>query len=217
MLSLNLSSTDPTGLKLLCLGAHCDDIEIGCGGTLLALQDKYDIAEIRWEVFASNPIRKQEAENAARSFIGNRAEAEINIHDYQDAFLQASWAQIKGDFESIKLSFEPDLIITHYGSDKHQDHRMISELTWNTFRNHLILEYEIPKFDGDLGQPNLFMPVTDRQARRKVDILLESYVSQANKHWFEADTFFSLMRLRGLECGGAQKYAEAFYVRKALI
>ena len=217
MIPFQFHASGENGLRLLCLGAHCDDIEIGCGGALLALQEKYEISEIRWEVFASTPERKSEAENAARAFIGNRVRAEIHVHDYRDAYLQESWAEIKDDFETIKQAYQPDLILTHYGRDKHQDHRLVSELTWNTFRNHLILEYEIPKYDGDLGRPNLFIPVTDIQAQRKVDILLNAYQSQADRHWFEADTFLSLMRLRGLECGGAQKYAEGFYARKAII
>ena len=217
MLGLSLGPGKEDGLNLLCLGAHCDDIEIGCGGALLALQDKYSINTIRWEVFASTPARKKEAEAAAHSFVDSKSSLQLSIHSYRDAFLQESWSDIKEDFEGIKQSFQPDLILTHFGQDKHQDHRLISELTWNTFRNHLILEYEIPKYDGDLGQPQIFIPVTDGQAQKKVDILMDAYLSQAGKHWFEADTFLSLMRLRGLECGGEQKYAEGFYLRKGMI
>lgn len=214
MLGLSAISDRDAPLKLLCLGAHCDDIEIGCGGTLLSLQDRFAISHIRAEVFASTPLRQRETEKAMADLMTNSDLLDLNIHTFKDAFLRESWAEIKERFETIKAEFQPDIIFTHYRGDLHQDHSLISNLTWNTFRNHLILEYEIPKFDGDLGRPNLFVPLTDQQAERKVNTILTAYESQSGKHWFEAETFTALMRLRGLECGGDQRYAEAFYMRK---
>lgn len=202
------------GLKLLCLGAHCDDIEIGCGGTILRLQEEYRIDRLQWVVFTSNELRRAEALHSAQQFVDGLGDAHIEILNYRDAFLSFSALEVKEYFESLKKVMDPDVVFTHYRDDRHQDHRLISDLTWNTFRNHLILEYEIPKYDGDLGQPNAFMPLSEAQAAKKVDILLDSFASQRSKHWFDRETFLSLMRIRGLECAHDQRYAEAFYVRK---
>lgn len=202
------------GLRILCLGAHCDDIEIGCGGTLLKLIDQYPIQQIRWVVFASNPVRKKEAVASAEQYLADVDHKTINVLDYRDAFLAFSAMEIKEYFESIKRDFDPHIVFTHYREDRHQDHRLISDLSWNTFRSHLIAEYEIPKYDGDLGVPNAFCTLSQEQAERKVHILLECFESQKNKHWFDRETFFSLMRIRGMECAHAGKFAEAFHVRK---
>ena len=202
------------GLNLLCLGAHCDDIEIGCGGAILKLIENYPIQKLIWVVFASNEIRRQEATASANAFLEKINHKEIEILHYRDAFLQDSFTQIKEYFESIKKATHPDLIFTHFRDDLHQDHRLISNLTWNTFRNHMILEYEIPKYDGDLGKPNCFFQLTEEQALQKVDTLLQHYISQKEKHWFDAETFLSLMRIRGLESACDSRYAEAFHVRK---
>jgi len=204
------------GLSILAVGAHCDDIEIGCGGTLLKLFDQYPIRHIKWIVFASTPQRKVEAMTSAKAFLKDVPSADIRVLDYRDAFLEQSKFEIKEIFESVKKDFDPDLVFTHYRADRHQDHRLLSDLAWNTFRSHLILEYEIPKYDGDLGIPNCFFHINPTHANKKVDILLESFVSQQAKHWFDKETFLSLMRIRGMEAAAKERYAEAFHVRKLI-
>jgi LmbE family N-acetylglucosaminyl deacetylase len=206
-----------TGYKILCLGAHCDDIEIGCGGTLIKLMENFPIDFVQWVVFASNEVRKQEAIRSANVFLENAKEKEIVVLDYRDAFLSYSGIEIKEKFEVIKKGINPDLIFTHYRDDRHQDHRLLSDFTWNTFRQHLILEYEIPKFDGDLGIPNFFIQLNQEQVNRKIQIILDSFNSQAEKHWFDKETFQALMRIRGLESACLNKYAEAFYARKVIL
>jgi LmbE family N-acetylglucosaminyl deacetylase len=206
-----------SGYKILCLGAHCDDIEIGCGGTLIKLMENYPIDFVKWVVFASTEVRKQEAITSANAFLENAKEKEIVVLDYRDAFLGYSGIEIKEKFEVIKKDINPDLILTHYRDDRHQDHRLLSDFTWNTFRQHLILEYEIPKFDGDLGIPNFFIQLNEVQVNRKIQIILDSFKSQAEKHWFDKETFQALMRIRGLESACLNKYAEAFYARKVIL
>jgi len=217
MLHLNFNKFAKSGFKLLCLGAHCDDIEIGCGGTLLKLIENYNISFVKWVVFASTEERAKEATASAELFLQGVKEKDIVVHRYRDGFLNYSGYEIKDNFEKIKKEFTPDVVFTHYRNDRHQDHRLLSDLAWNTYRDHLILEYEIPKYDGDLGIPNLFVSVDARLAEQKIDILLKSFASQANKHWFDKETFLALMRLRGMECAAETKYAEAFHARKVLI
>ena len=195
MLNLKLSTDKP--LNILCLGAHCDDIEIGAGGTLLKLFDKYPIGSVHWVVFASNEIRKKEATESAEMFLKNIKNKEIIIQSYRDGFLPFLAAEVKDYFETIKKEFQPDLIFTHYRDDRHQDHRLVSDLTWNTWRNHLILEYEIPKYDGDLGIPNVYVTLEEKYLNKKIDILMKAFESQTSKHWFDEDTFKALPRLRG--------------------
>jgi LmbE family N-acetylglucosaminyl deacetylase len=204
-------------LRLLCLGAHCDDIEIGCGGTVLSLVKLRRELEIRWIVFSSDERRKQEARKSAGAFLENYPNHKIDVHGLRDGFLPYLGTEVKERFEQIKADFSPDLIFTHYRDDLHQDHRLMSELTWNTFRNHLILEYEIPKYDGDFGSPNFFVPLDESVCRRKVDTILGAYVSQSDKHWFSRDLFSAILRLRGMEANSSTGYAEAFYCRKAVI
>ncbi|HHH50210.1 MAG TPA: PIG-L family deacetylase [Saprospiraceae bacterium] len=216
MISLQFEQQEGAGLKILCLGAHCDDIEIGCGGTLLKMIEAGKVAQIKWIVFASNEERKKEAIASAEAFLINVSNKEITVLNYRDAFLNFSALAIKEFYELIKKTFDPDLIFTHYRNDRHQDHRLISDLTWNTFRSHLILEYEIPKYDGDLGIPNSFFHLTEAIAKRKVNIMLEKFQSQKNKHWFDQETFLSLMRIRGMEAACLTKYAEAFHMRKVV-
>ena len=215
MLPLQFKSDQ--GLKVLCLGAHCDDIEIGCGGSLLKLFRDYSDCICHWIVFTATTDRAQEARSSADYFLENCSSREVSVLDFPDTLLPQYVQDIKIYFEGIKSEFEPDIIFTHYRDDRHQDHRVISDITWNTFRNHLILEYEIPKYDGDLGQPNFFTHLDGDLAIQKVNGILEYFKSQKNKHWFEADTFLSLMRIRGLECANQEKYAEAFYARKLSI
>jgi len=198
--------------RVLCLGAHSDDIEIGCGGTLLKLlRDRRDL-QVQWVVFSGRGSRAREARASAKAFLAGAEKSNVVVRQFRDSFFPTQLKEIKGYFETIKSSFEPDLVFTHYRDDRHQDHRVVSDLTWNTFRNHVILEYEIPKYDGDLGIPNFFVRLEENDCRKKVDYLCRHFQTQANKHWFAEETFRGLMRLRGMECASA--YAEAFYCRK---
>ncbi len=210
----NMKSLFPkqSNLKVLCLGAHSDDIEIGCGGTLLKMFQELDIAEVFWVVFSSNDIRKVEAENSASAFLQSIPQKTIRVESFRDGFLPYVATEVKESFESIKKEINPDIIFTHYRNDRHQDHRLVSDLTWNTFRNHLILEYEIPKWDGDLGITNSYVEIPEELINLKIKILRESFASQTGKHWFDEETFKAILRLRGME--SACKYAEAFYSRK---
>jgi len=205
-------------LRVLCLGAHSDDIEIGCGGTVLRMAEQFgEQLDVRWVVMSGVGERKSEAENSARRFLANVRHAQCDIHGFRDGFFPQSWGEIKEVFEGLKTGYAPDVVFTHHRDDRHQDHRIVSDLTWNTFRNHLILEFEIPKFDGDLGSPNVFVPLAEETASRKVTHILESFPSQGGKHWFTGDTFQALLRIRGLESGGRERHAEAFYARKLLL
>ena len=202
--------------RILCVGAHSDDIEIGCGGTLLKLARDYPDVDVRWVVFSADGKRSREARDSASMFLKGVARKKVEVKSFTGSFFPFEGAKIKTFFERLK-QFAPDVVFTHYRDDRHQDHRVLSDLAWNTFRNHLVLEYEIPKYDGDLGIPNLFVPIDDELARRKVDSICRVFQTQANRHWFTEDTFLSLMRLRGIECASATKYAEAFYCRKIVL
>jgi LmbE family N-acetylglucosaminyl deacetylase len=199
---------------LLCLGAHCDDLEIGCGGTVLRLVDRPNPPAVTWVVFASDPTREAEALRSAESFLRGVPRTRIIIKKFRDGFLPYEGGLVKEAFEELKGMVTPDLVLTHYREDLHQDHRLISELTWNTFRDHLVLEYEIPKYDGDLGAPNFFVPLDEALVRRKLDTVVTSFASQQGKRWFSEDLFRSLLRIRGMECNAPSRYAEAFYCRK---
>lgn len=205
-----------TVCEVLCLGAHSDDIEIGCGGTLLALAGAVQQVRLHWVVLAGQGPRGQEAERAARLFAGDR-DLTIVLKQYSDGFFPYQGGEVKKFFEELKGQLDPDVIFTHSRNDAHQDHRVVSELTWNTFRNHFILEYEIPKYDGDLGRPNVFVPLGSELYGRKIQYLMEAFPSQQNKQWFREETFLSLMRLRGMECNAPTGYAEAFYSHKILL
>lgn len=217
MIKLNLDASTDGPLKVLCLGAHSDDIEIGCGGTILRLIDQYPKCTFHWVVFSAIGIRKAEAQQAAEWFAGPQRLEQILLKDFRDGFMPFDGSAIKATFEELKKSASPDLILTHQRQDAHQDHRLLSELTWNTFRNHFILEYEIPKYDGDLGQPNVFMPLESEICEKKIRYLMDVFSSQRYKRWFEESTFSSLMRLRGMECNAPSGYAEAYYCRKAVL
>lgn len=211
-------AADKTGvLNILCIGAHCDDIEIGCGGTLLRIFEEYDKVSVKWVIFASNNERKEEAQKSAELFLNDVNNKVIEIHDYNDGFLPSVWSEIKNEFEKIKETFNPDLVFTHYRHDLHQDHSTLNELTWNTFRNHLIFEYEILKYDGDLGNPNLFVPLEKNHLARKKEILFGCFKSQLNKQWFDDTLLTSLPRIRGVECASETIFAEAFYARKLIV
>ena len=202
--------------RILCLGAHCDDIEIGCGGTILRLLEQNPSIEVQWVVFSSNPVRSREFFDSARCFLGAQYEQRSRAYDFQDGYFPVAWKEIKDRFEQLKTEMAPDVIFTHFRGDLHQDHRIISELTWNTFRNHLVLEYEIPKFDGDLGSPNFFAQLSEETCRQKIRQVLDNYPSQRGKNWFTEDTFQAVLRLRGMEANSPSKFAEGFYVRKLL-
>ena len=203
-------------LQVLCLGAHCDDIEIGCGATLLRLANERPIS-VNWIVLCSTPHRADEARASAERFLRAARSSKVRIESLRDGYLPAQWATAKDIFETLKRLPRPDLIFTHERDDRHQDHRVVCELTWNTFRDHTILEYEIPKFDGGLGQPNLYVPVRRTVARKKAGHLVASYRSQSRKQWFSEETFLALMRLRGVECNAGHGYAEAFHARKVVL
>lgn len=199
--------------KVLCLGAHSDDIEIGCGGSLLKLVRENPEVEVRWIVFSAGGRRTLEAQRSAQDFLRNATRKKIVVKRFRTSFFPFEGKRIKECFETLK-PFHPDLVFTHYRDDRHQDHRVLSDLAWNTFRNHLILEFEVPKYDGDFGIPNLFIPLSPSQAKEKADYLCRHFQSQSNKHWFSKETFLALMRLRGIEC--CAEYAEAFYARKIM-
>jgi LmbE family N-acetylglucosaminyl deacetylase len=214
MRTLNLRHARPAMSHVLCLGAHADDIEIGCGGTMLTLLQEEPPLNVTWVVFSAEGVRADEARGSAHRFLVEAAKREIVINTFRDGFFPYTGAQLKDAFEELKTRLSPDLVFTHYRHDLHQDHRLISELTWNTFRDHLILEYEVPKYDGDLGAPNFFVPLDDSITRRKIDTILTSFTSQRGKRWFSEELFRSLLRLRGMECNASSDHAEAFYARK---
>lgn len=203
-------------LRVLCIGAHCDDIEIGCGATLLRLADERPL-DVTWLILCSTPQRAAEARSSAAAFLKKARTRTVNIEAFRDGYLPAQWAEAKECIESSKVSTDPDLIFTHDLHDRHQDHRIVSELTWNTFRDHVILEYEIPKYESALGQPNLYVPVSNAVAERKARHLLNAYATQRTKRWFSRETFLALMHLRGIECNAQRGLAEAFHARKLVV
>lgn len=217
MRALSFNRDDENIYQILCLGAHSDDIEIGCGGTLLKLAAHASNVIIRWVVFSANDERRQEAHDSATAFLANVANSTIVLHSFRDGFLPYAGIELKECFEQLKHDFSPNLIFTHYRDDLHQDHRTISELTWNTFRNHFILEYEIPKYDGDFGSPNVFISLDESICQRKIQYIYEYFKTQREKHWFSHELFSAVLRLRGMEANATSGYAEAFYGRKLLL
>ena len=213
---LPLSFQQRKGLKILCLGAHCDDIEIGCGGTVMRLAEENNGLIAKWVVFTSNPEREREARESAGHFLEKASSSDVVILKYRDGFLPYEGMGVKTFFEEMK-AFQPDVIFTHFRHDLHQDHRFICDLTWNTFRDHFILEYEIPKYDGDLGNPNFYVTIDNAIADKKIAALQQYFPSQSGKHWFDRDTFSSIMRIRGMESVSRSRYAEGFYLRKAVL
>lgn len=199
--------------RILLMGAHADDIEIGCGGTVIELLKRYPQAQITWVVFSANALRIKEARKAAKRLLRGARQPDIRVCEFRESFFPTQQSEIKAYFETLK-PVRPHLVLVHYRDDLHQDHRVLGELAWNTFRDHLILEYEIPKYDGGLGSPQVFVPLSAATRKRKVDTLMSCFTSQASKAWFAPETFDGLMRIRGVECNAASGYAEAFYVRK---
>jgi LmbE family N-acetylglucosaminyl deacetylase len=214
--TLSLSASGPFR-SLLAIGCHADDIEIGCGGTLLGLTRSLPDLHVAWVVVAAPGERAVEARRSAEAFLEDAGSATVEVHEFRDGFLPYSGERVKELFEEMKGRFDPDLVFSHGRADLHQDHRLVCELTWNTFRRHLILEYEIPKYDGDLGTPNVFSPLSEELANEKVRLLETHFPSQHDKHWFDRDTFLGLMRLRGMESLAPERFAEGFVARKVVL
>ena len=204
-------------LRVLCLGAHSDDIEIGCGGTILHLLAQRRNVEVKWVVFAASPERRLEAEKSAEMFLKEAVKKEIVVRDFKESFFPYIGSEIKACFEELKRTIRPDVVFTHFRDDLHQDHRLISELTWNTFRDHVILEYEIIKYDGGLGSPNTFVHLSEEVCAKKIQYLMENFQSQHSHQWFTEETFRAMLRLRGVESNAPTKFAEAFYARKLVL
>lgn len=217
MIDLGLRLPRGRAPVLLFLGAHCDDIEIGCGGTVIELLKAYPGAKVHWVVLSSGARREKEARRAARLMLKKARNAEVEVRDFRGSYFPSEAVAIKDYFEELKARIAPDVIFTHMREEFHQDHRVVGELTWNTWRNHFILEYEIPKYEGGLGSPAVFMPLPAATVRRKVDLLMKVFESQLDKQWFTPSTFEGLMRLRGIECNAPSGFAEAFYCRKLVL
>jgi LmbE family N-acetylglucosaminyl deacetylase len=217
MLPLLLSRNSRPNYKILCLGAHSDDIEIGCGGSILQLLSLHKNLDFHWVVFSSGHLRTREAQRSAGLFLKGAAKQNVVVHDFRNGYFPSISDDIKDYFEELKKEIAPDLIFTHRRHDLHQDHRVLNQLTWNTWRNHVILEYEIPKYDGDLGSPNFFVPFGPKIVARKIKYLMGCFGTQRDKHWFTPDTFQGLMRIRGLESNSPGKFAEGFYARKIVL
>jgi LmbE family N-acetylglucosaminyl deacetylase len=217
MIHLKLDEAAGGPLQILCLGCHADDIEIGCGGSVLRLAAEHPRCVFHWVVFSAIGPREAEARHAAVQFVDPSRLKGPLLKTFPDGFMPFAGAEVKTVFEELKQAVSPDLIFTHNRKDAHQDHRLISELTWNTFRDHLVLEYEVPKYDGDMGRPAVFVPLPAELCERKVSLIMDAFQSQHGKRWFQRDTFFSLMRLRGMECNSPSGYAEAFYCRKLVL
>jgi LmbE family N-acetylglucosaminyl deacetylase len=201
-------------LSVLCLGAHSDDIEIGAGATLLSLQERGVRLDVHWCVLSGSGERESEARASAADFLSAAHSSQIEVMSFKDSFFPEQGDAIKSWFAKLKDRVNPDLILTHRRGDAHQDHRHVSRLTWNSFRDHCILEYEIPKWDGDMGQPNLYVPISASLLKRKIDLLITHFGTQRSKQWFDAETFLGLARLRGMECRAPERYAESFFGHK---
>ena len=214
MLSFVLPPLRRRPLKLLCLGAHADDIEIGCGGTVLRLAAEIPDLIVRWIVFSGTGPREAEARSSAGAFLHGTSDAQIDVLGFRDGYFPFQGAEIKDAFEAVKREFDPSMILTHWQGDAHQDHRVLAELTYNTFRDHLVLEYEVPKYDGDLGNPAFFVTLTRAQIHKKVEIISRCFASQRGRSWFSDETFRAMARLRGIGCNAPEGLAEGFYARK---
>lgn len=200
--------------RVLCLGAHCDDIEIGCGGSIASALAASPDLEIYWCVLASNDERRPEAEDAARSILAQAKDPKVVVERFRESHFPWQGSEIKDFLESVKREFTPDVVLTHWRGDAHQDHRTVGELSFNAFRDQIVLEYEIPKWDGDMGRPHVFVPLSEQHARHKVDTLMRCFPSQRGRDWFTEDLFYALMRIRGMECRSPSGYAEAFHAAK---
>jgi LmbE family N-acetylglucosaminyl deacetylase len=206
----------PGGGTVLCLGAHCDDIEIGCGGALIELARRHPGLRFVWTVFSGEPAREKETRAAAAALLPS-ANVSVEVLGFRESYFPYVGADVKDAFESLRSRVTPDLILTHFLGDRHQDHRVVAELTWNTFRSHAILEYEIPKYEGDLAQPQVYWPLSAESVALKVQTLMSCFPSQSGRQWFDAELFRGHLRLRGIECNSPSRYAEAFHGRKILL
>jgi LmbE family N-acetylglucosaminyl deacetylase len=204
-------------LSLLCIGAHSDDIEIGLGGTLLGLLRSGRRIDVHWCVASAPGERADEARASAAAFLDGAAACRTELAGFRDSFFPAQGVEIKEWLSAIRSRVAPDIVFTHARHDAHQDHRQLNETTWNLFRDHLILEYEIPKWDGDIGNPNVYVPLSEEAVERKIALLMAHFGTQRSKDWFDPETFRGLARLRGMECRSPSRYAEAFVMRKALL
>lgn len=213
MLTLQISKPD----TFLCIGAHCDDIEIGCAGSLAGWASRYPAARFVWAVFSGDEARVAETRAAATALLGGAARVEVLVHAFRESYFPSQYAQIKDAFGALRARVDPTVVLTHHRHDRHQDHGLLAELTWQTFRDHLILEYEVPKYEGDLGRPNVFIPLSPDVARLKVETLIATFRSQLHHDWFTAETFAGLMRLRGVECRSPSGLAEAFFASKVVL
>ena len=217
MLGLSLAHPDGAPPRLLAVGAHADDIEIGCGATILRLVAEHPGLSVDWLVLSGHGDRAGEAADSAAAFLAGAGATRVMVEGFRDGFFPYDGGAVKERFERLKAEVAPDLVLTHRLEDRHQDHRLVAELTWNTFRDHLILEYEIPKYEGDLGRPNLYVPVGQELGERKVELLRKCFPSQAGRSWWSDDTFWATLRLRGIECNALGRYAEAFQARKLVL
>ena len=214
MIKVKFEGRNESHYQILCLGAHSDDIEIGCGGTILKILQDFSNISYYWIVFSSDEKRTKEAINSANILLKGAKSIKVDVLQFRENYFPYVGYEIKNAMEQIKSNISPDIIFTHYRNDLHQDHRLISELTWNAFRDHFILEYEVPKYDGDFGTPNFFVHLNEKLCRTKIDHLLTSFKTQTNRHWFTEDLFLAIMRLRGIESNAPDKFAEAFHCRK---
>jgi LmbE family N-acetylglucosaminyl deacetylase len=218
MLTLALGAADRP-LRVVCIGAHPDDIEIGCGGTILRLAREGRLEHVDWLVLSGqgSPVRETEARAGAAAFLAGVPSSQVDVEGFRDGYFPSEIGAIKDRFEAMAATVRPDLVLTHRRDDLHQDHRVVNELAWNTFRSHLILEFEIPKYDGDLGNPNVFVDLPAAVARDKAEILARIFESQRDRHWFSEETFLALARLRGVESRASEGYAEGFHARKLVL
>ncbi len=217
MLPVTLGSEPGRPLSILCLGAHSDDVEIGVGGTLLRLLSERPDSHVRWVVFSADDRREAEARGSAEDFLADAGTSEVVVHRFRESFFPYVGVELKEAFEALKGGPTPDLVFTHRRDDEHQDHQTVAKLTWNTWRDHVIAEYEIPKYEGDLGHPNVFVPLDEAVVDRKVDLLMKHFGTQRSKRWFRPETFRAMMALRGVECAAESGWAEAVHVRKLVL
>jgi len=217
MLQLGLGATPRAPLEILCFGAHSDDIEIGCGGTLLRLLLEHPGSSVTWVVLSARGDRAAEAKRSSEAFLASAGKTRVELFEFRESYFPYVGADIKDAFERLKNAVKPDIVFSHRNDDMHQDHRVVADLTWNTFRNNLVLQYEIPKYEGDLGTPSVFVPLPLALANRKAELLQEHFPSQHHRTWFHPDTFHGLMTVRGIECNAPERRAEAFYARKLLL
>ena len=216
MRQLSLSSPG-SPLSLLCLGAHSDDIEIGAGGTILNWIETGVALDVHWVVFSASEPRAAEAANSANGFLRGAKHVRVSLYEFRDGYFPYQGIELKDCFEKLKREMQPDVVLTHRRDDAHQDHREVARLTWNSFRDHVILEYEIPKWDGDLGRPNIYQPFSQATLERKIELLQEHFATQRSKDWFDPETFRALARLRGMESRAPERVAEAFVLSKGIL